>query len=126
MANPRTQKKSLLVALFLISISFSPLLPQSKPPVPRSKAFFGLHFGLHPNESDTALGMDVTEDMVGRLLARVNPDYVQYDCKGHAGWAGYPTKVGWPAPGIKKDSLAVWRKMTRQHGAGLLSPFWIL
>ncbi len=118
MANPRTQKKPLFIALFLISVPFSPLLPQSKSPVPRFKAFFGLHFDLHPNESDTALGMDVIEDMVGRLLARINPDYVQYDCKGHAGWAGYPTKVGWPAPGIKKDSLAVWRKMTRQYGAG--------
>ena len=57
--------------------------------------------------------------MIGRLLDRVKPDYVQYDCKGHVGWAGYPTKVGWPRPGIKKDSLAVWRKMTRERGIGL-------
>ena len=54
-----------------------------------------------------------------RLLDRVRPDYVQYDCKGHVGWAGYPTKVGWAAPGIKKDSLAVWRKVTRERGVGL-------
>jgi hypothetical protein len=57
--------------------------------------------------------------MLGRLLDRVKPDYIQYDCKGHAGWAGYPTKVGWPAPGIKKDSLALWRKATRDRGVGL-------
>ncbi|MCI0480993.1 MAG: hypothetical protein L0213_05340, partial [Candidatus Dadabacteria bacterium] len=57
--------------------------------------------------------------MVGRLLDRIRPDYVQYDCKGHVGWAGYPTKVGTPAPGIVKDSLAVWRKATRERGVGL-------
>jgi hypothetical protein len=65
------------------------------------------------------LGADVSEENISRLLARVRPDYVQYDCKGHVGWAGYPTKIGWPAPGIKKDSLAVWRKMTRERGIGL-------
>jgi len=111
-------KMTLPIALFLTAALVSPLFPQSKP-LPRSQAFFGLHFDLHPSESDTALGLDVTEEMVGRLLTRIKPDYVQYDCKGHAGWAGYPTKVGWPAPGIKKDSLAVWRKMTREKGVGL-------
>jgi hypothetical protein len=66
-----------------------------------------------------SLGVDVTKEMIARLLDRVRPDYVQYDCKGHVGWAGYPTKIGWPAPGIKKDSLALWRKVTREHGVGL-------
>ncbi|MBM3293479.1 MAG: hypothetical protein FJY82_03025 [Candidatus Aminicenantes bacterium] len=85
--------------------------PQS--PLPRRDAFFSLHFDLHPNETDKALGTDVSEEMIARLLERVRPDDVQYDCKGHAGWAGDPTKVGWGAPGIRNDSLAVWRKVTR-------------
>lgn len=93
--------------------------PPEKKPVPRRDAFFGLHFDLHPNKTDVALGADVSEENISRLLDRVRPDYVQYDCKGHVGWAGYPTKVGWPAPGIKKDSLAIWRKMTRERGIGL-------
>ena len=93
--------------------------PPEKKPVPRRDAFFGLHFDLHPNKTDVALGTDVSEENISRLLDRVRPDYVQYDCKGHVGWAGYPTDVGWPAPGIKKDSLAIWRKMTREHGVGL-------
>jgi len=93
--------------------------PPEKKPVPRKDALFGLHFDLHPNKTDVALGADVSEENISRLLDRVRPDYVQYDCKGHVGWAGYPTKVGWPAPGIKKDSLAIWRKMTREHGVGL-------
>lgn len=88
-------------------------------PIPRRNAFFGLHFDLHPNAQDTALGADVTDEMVASLLERIGPDYVQYDCKGHPGYAGYPTKVGWPAPGIVKDSLAVWRKATRDRGIGL-------
>src|SRR5512135_2941476 len=88
-------------------------------PVLRKDAFFGLHFDLHPQETDTSLGADISEDNIRDLLARVRPDYVQYDCKGHAGWTGYPTAVGWASPGIVKDSLAVWRKATRDLGVGL-------
>jgi len=88
-------------------------------PLPRKDAFFGLHFDLHPQATDTSLGADISEANVHALLERVKPDYVQYDCKGHAGWAGYPTEVGWPSPGIVNDSLAVWRKATRDLGVGL-------
>lgn len=88
-------------------------------PIPRKDCFFGLHFDLHPQKTDTSLGADITEENIGRLLDRVRPDFVQYDCKGHAGYTGYPTKVGWPSPGIVKDSLAIWRKVTQQRGVGL-------
>jgi len=96
----------------------SPVFPRTVP-LPRRDAFFGLHFDLHPRKTDRELGADVTEDNVQELLMRVKPDYVQYDCKGHAGYTGYPTKVGWPSPGIVKDSLAVWRSVTRDLGVGL-------
>lgn len=88
-------------------------------PLPRKDCFFGLHFDLHPHESDTELGKDTTEENVADLLDRVKPDFVQYDCKGHRGYCGYPSKVGSPSPGIVKDALAVWRKVTREHGVGL-------
>lgn len=88
-------------------------------PLARRDCFFGLHFDLHPHKADTSLGADITEENVGRLLDRVKPDFVQYDCKGHAGYAGYPTKVGWPSPGIVKDSLEVWRSVTLRHGVAL-------
>jgi hypothetical protein len=94
-------------------------LLKTKKPLPRSESFFGLHFDLHPNASDTELGADVSEENIAELLDRVKPDYVQYDCKGHPGYTGYPTKVGWPSPGIVKDSLAIWRKVTREKGVGL-------
>ena len=90
-----------------------------KKPLSRKEAFFGLHFDLHPIKDDTQLGEQITEDMISRLLKKVQPDYVQYDCKGHPGYTGYPTKIGWPSPGIKKDSLAIWRKVTREHGVAL-------
>ncbi len=88
-------------------------------PIPRKDAFFGVHYDLHPGPDDTNLGADVTEENVREVLRRVRPDYVQYDCKGHPGYAGYPTAVGWTSPGVVKDSLAVWRKATREAGVGL-------
>ncbi len=95
-------------------------VPAQRPtPVLRRDAFFGLHFDLHPQANDTTLGADLSEDNIRALLTRVGPDYVQYDCKGHAGWAGFPSTVGWPSPGIVKDSLAVWRKATSDLGIRL-------
>ena len=93
-------------------------IPRSAP-IARKDAFFGLHFDLHPQATDTSLGADISEENIRGLLERVKPDYVQYDCKGHAGWTGYPTTVGWASPGIVKDSLAIWRKATRDFGVGL-------
>ena len=90
-----------------------------KKPLSRRETFFGLHFDLHPGAGDTQLGEHITENMIAGLLEKVQPDFVQYDCKGHAGYTGYPTKIGWASPGIKKDSLEVWRKITREYGVGL-------
>jgi len=78
-----------------------------------------LHFDLHPQKTDTQLGADLSAENLRDLLERVRPDYVQYDCKGHAGYAGYPTEKGWASPGIVKDSLALWREWTRKMGVGL-------
>lgn len=88
----------------------------------RKDSFFGIHLDLHPTDRDTALGRDVTEEMVERLLARVKPDYVQYDYKGHEGFIGYPSKVSASAP-ILKDSLAIWRKVTAARGVALYIHF---
>lgn len=98
----------------------------NKPAIERKDGFFGIHFDLHPNLSDTALGRDVTEENVREFLRRVQPDFVQYDCVGVPGYSGYPTKVGWPAPGIVKDSLATWRKVTREEGVALLIHYCVL
>jgi len=58
--------------------------------------------------------------MVERFLEAVRPDYIQYDCKGHYGYTSYPTEVGWASPGIKKDALSIWRRVTQRYGIGLI------
>ncbi len=115
--------KKLFSILIIGSLLCLVLTIQGKEPLPRDESFFGLHFDLHPQKTDTSLGADITEDMIEKLLNRVKPDYVQYDCKGHAGYAGYPTQIGTPSPGIVNDSLKMWRKVTREHGVGLYIHF---
>lgn len=89
----------------------------------RAASFFGLHFDLHPSEADTALGRDASESMIEHLIASVQPDYVQYDAKGHRGLLGWPSKVGPSAPGIVNDSLRAWRAVTAKHGVSLYIHF---
>ena len=84
-----------------------------------AKAFFGLHYDLHPRETDTELGRETTYEHIREQLEKVQPDYVQYDCKGHGGWCGYPSKVGSPSPGIVNDALKIWREVTRDMGIPL-------
>ena len=80
----------------------------------RSESFFGLHLDLHPTNEDVNLGADLSEENIRELIREVNPDYITYDCKGHPGYAGYPTEVGVAAPNIQQDSLAIWRKVTKE------------
>ena len=94
-----------------------------KPRLPRKDSFFGLHFDLHPSKGDKELGADLSEEMVEKFLNAVRPDYVQYDCKGHVGYLGYPSKVGVSAPGIVRDSLDIWRRVTLRHGVALYIHF---
>lgn len=82
-------------------------------------AFFGLHYDLHPGAGDTVLGSETTYEHIRAMLEKVKPDFVQYDCKGHPGYTGYPTKVGSPSPGIVNDALKIWREVTRDMGIPL-------
>lgn len=82
-------------------------------------AFFGLHYDLHPGETDTELGRETTYEHIRAMLEKVSPDFVQYDCKGHPGWTGYPSQVGSASPGIVNDALKIWREVTRDMGIPL-------
>ena len=84
------------------------------------QAFFGLHFDLHVVQEDRMLGADLSEEHLVHELGKVGLDFVQCDCKGHPGYAGYPTRVGIPAPHIVKDSLRIWRNATRTLGLPLI------
>ena len=83
------------------------------------RSFFGLHYDLHANEQDTELGKEAVAAHLRKELAKVKPDFVQCDCKGHPGYAGYPTKIGTPARGIRRDALKVMRRVTRKMGIPL-------
>lgn len=104
-------------------IAFAAVLPLALP-APAAEnwhenAFFGLHYDLHPGATDTELGRETTYEHIRAMLEKVKPDFVQYDCKGHPGYAGYPTQVGSPSPGIVNDALKVWRQVTRDMGIPL-------
>ena len=40
-----------------------------------------------------------------RICQLLKPDFIQIDCKGHPGWASYPTKIGNAMPEFEKDTL---------------------
>jgi hypothetical protein len=75
-------KAHIPIAFSILAVS-SALLAQSQSfcspprPIPRAGAFFGLHFDLHPNNTDVALGVDVSEEKNTFPLERIRPDYVQ-------------------------------------------------
>ena len=106
-----------------LPLVLAPVAGHAAPRLSRKDSFFGLHFDLHPNDRDRALGRDVTDNMVQRLLDQVRPDYVQYDCKGHVGYMGYTSAVSTPASNIVKDSLAIWRRVTEKNGVALYIHF---
>lgn len=81
--------------------------------------FFGLHFDFHAGPDSVDIGGTTTEESVQKIIDIVNPDFVQCDSKGHPGYSSYPTKVGYPAPSIKKDLLKIWRKVTEKNGVSL-------
>jgi hypothetical protein len=67
--------------------------------------------------------------MVRKIIKAARPDYVQYDCKGHGGWLGYPDSklsevAGGPGgKGIINDSLAIYRRVTEAMGVALFVHF---
>jgi hypothetical protein len=81
--------------------------------------FFGIHYDLHANANDTELGKDLTPEHLRERLQRTRPDWVQTDCKGHPGYTSWPTKVGSTSPGMVKDSLRIYRDVTRELGIKL-------
>lgn len=94
-------------------------MAKNKQRLRREDSFLGIHFDFHAGDDSQEIGKYTSEAMIAEVLEKVQPDYVQCDCKGHAGFSSYPTKVGNPAPGIVKDALKVWRKVTAEMGVGL-------
>jgi len=81
--------------------------------------FFGIHYDLHANAGDTDLGRELTPEHLRERLLRVQPDWIQCDCKGHPGYTSWPTNVGSTSPGVIKDALRIHRDVTRELGIRL-------
>lgn len=80
---------------------------------------FGMHFDLHAGEWDKVLGAQLTHENLRTYLEKINPDWIQCDCKGHPGWTSYPTKVGSASPGIVKDALKIHSEVCKELGIKL-------
>lgn len=110
----------LALALTLIAIPAEAADPTPAPKrLKRSEAFLGIHFDFHAGRDCTEVGKNTTREMIEGILDQVKPDYLQIDCKGHAGFCSYPTKVGNPAPGFVGDPLRLWRQITSERGVSL-------
>ena len=95
------------------------ILAQEPPRLRRNQSFFGVHFDFHAGADCTEVGKNTTPEMINTIIDMVKPDYLQTDCKGHAGYTSYPTLVGNPAPGFVGDPLRIWREVTANRGVAL-------
>lgn len=88
----------------------------------RKDSFFGLHFDFHAHPERCKghiLGENLNEEDIRIICREVKPDFIQIDCKGHPGFASYPSKLGNAMPHFAKDTLALWRKVTAEEGVAL-------
>lgn len=87
----------------------------------RRDCYFGLHFDLHahPDTCHAPLGESLTEEHIREICRTVKPDFLQIDCKGHPGWASYPSALENAMPHFKGDPLALWRRVTAEEGVAL-------
>jgi len=86
----------------------------------RSDSAFGLHFDFHATpQRCNAVGATLKEEDIREICRLLHPDFIQVDCKGHPGWASYPTECGNAMPKFAMDTLALWRRVTREEGVAL-------
>lgn len=106
-----------LAAILFNSLHAQPLQKHEK--LRRADCFFGVHFDLHASEDITDAGKTLTFQMVDTFLTKVQPDFIQIDCKGHPGISSYPTNVGYHVKGFDKDPLKIWRDATEKNHVAL-------
>lgn len=85
----------------------------------RKDSFWGLHFDYHASPKDGLQGATLKEEDIRAICRDLKPDFIQIDCKGHPGWASYPSKVGNAMPEFAQDTLALWRRVTREEDVAL-------
>ena len=85
----------------------------------RKDSFFGIHCDYHATPENGLQGATLNEEDIRHILRTLKPDFIQIDCKGHPGWASYPSKLGNAMPHFKLDTLALWRRVTREEDVAL-------
>ncbi len=119
------EKLKLFIATGLLFVFYvSPAqVKDLKRKLKRSESFFGIHFDLHASEDITDAGRTLTPEMIDTFLIKVQPDFIQVDCKGHPGISSYPTKVGYHVKGFDRDPLKLFREVTEKNKVALYVHF---
>ena len=90
----------------------------------RENCFFGIHSDFHARfEDNVIIGKTLKESDIRKICEILNPDFIQIDCKGHPGWASYPTKFDNAMPQYEEDILLLWRKITKEYSIDLYVHF---
>ena len=85
----------------------------------RRDSFWGLHFDFHAKPTDVSIGKTLKEDEIREICRELKPDFIQIDCKGHPGYTSYPSSLGNSVPNMEKDTLTLWRRVTKEEGVSL-------
>lgn len=109
--------KNYLILLLLLLLSIS-LFGENKMNW-HYRCNFGMHYDLHPQATDTELGAKITHENLRKALKKINPDWIQCDCKGHAGYTAWPTKYGTLSPGYIKDAMRIHSDVCHELGIKL-------
>lgn len=83
----------------------------------RKDCFWGIHSDFHAHPDYGAIiGATINEKDIRAICENIKPDFIQIDCKGHPGYASYPSKIGNAMPNISCDVLKLWRQITKEYG----------
>lgn len=90
----------------------------------REDCYFGIHSDFHAKPAEgLVIGKTLDESDMREICENLKPDFIQIDCKGHPGWASYPTLLGNAMPEFAVDPLMLWRKVTKEYSIGLYVHF---
>ena len=91
----------------------------------RKDCFFGLHFDFHATPDTKGIGSKTDAEKIGEYLDAVQPDFVQFDSKGHRGYASFMSESYSDniAPGLEVDLLKVMREETEKRGIALYAHY---
>ena len=85
----------------------------------RKDSAWGIHSDFHAKPGLGVMGEHLREEDIREICRTLKPDYWQIDCKGHYGWASYPSECGNGMPEFACDPLEVWRRVTKEEGVAL-------